>query len=216
MEDQQVATQPADDVLQAMVLQGVEECLADPEAPAGEFDLGLAVALDVGDPVREVVHQMPRIGRCADGGDAPDLRNPVGRGQHRRTAERMADQNGRRLSLAAHPVGRRHQVVDVRGEAGIGELAVAVPETGEVESQHRDVALGQPRGDPPGRRQVLRAGETMGEQGKSADRAERPVEPGGEAIPQCPGEVDTLGAHGHGRLHVLVGWGGYLTHGGRG
>ena len=92
----------------------------------------------------------------------------------------MADEELRRVARRAQECGRRNEVGDVRAEVGVGELALALAEAGEVEAQHRDPSGGQGLGDPGRREDVLRAGEAMGEDSKGARRSDRQVEPGGE------------------------------------
>ena len=75
------------------------------------------------------------------------------------------------LMRLAQMVGGGDQIVDVRGERRVGELAFAGAEAGEIEAQHRDAARLQPVGDAPGRPVVLAAGEAVR---KQRDRANSP------------------------------------------
>ena len=113
----------------------------------------------------------------------------AGGGQDRGAAEAVADQDRRRLSGFAQMVGGAHEVGDVGGEGGVGEIALAGAKTREVEPQHRD-ALGRQRHRDPLRRQhVLAAGEAMREQRVGADLAVRRVERGGQLLALRTGEL---------------------------
>ena len=67
-------------------------------------------------------------------------------------------------------IGRGDQIVDIRGECGVGEFALAGAEPGEIEAQHRDAVQLEPLGDMPRRPIALAAGEAMREQRHRADR----------------------------------------------
>ena len=60
-----------------------------------------------------------------------------------------------------------HQILDVRGEVGMGEITLAGAEAGEIETQDGDAVSRKPFGDSAGREYVLRASETMGEERKA-------------------------------------------------
>ena len=68
----------------------------------------------------------------------------AGGGQNRGAAEAVADQDRGRFSGLAQMVGGPHEIGDVGGEGGVGEIAFAGAEAGEVEPQHRD-AFGRQR-----------------------------------------------------------------------
>ena len=68
----------------------------------------------------------------------PSPPGPPGRREHRRTAEAVADQQRWRLPHLAQMIGGAHQVGDIGRERGVGEIAFAGAEAGEVEAQHRD------------------------------------------------------------------------------
>ncbi len=73
----------------------------------------------------------------------------------------------------------RDQIGDVGGKGGVGKLALARAEPGEVEAQHGDAERGQALGDALGGVDVLAAGKAVGEQRvgarlpSRADRAAR-------------------------------------------
>ena len=91
--------------------------------------------------------------------------DPGGRAQDCGAAQGMADQDFGGLEVLLHELGRRHQVLDVRGEIGFGKVALALPQAREVEPQDGQAPVGQGAADVADRLQVLGAGETMGEQG---------------------------------------------------
>ena len=73
-------------------------------------------------------------------------------GEHRRAAEAMPDQDCWRGERAAQMVRGGDQIVDVRRKRGVGELALARTQAGEIEPQHRNAALFQSIGDMAWRR----------------------------------------------------------------
>ena len=176
----------------------VEESAADAERPAGERDFDLALPRDVGDLVPEQPGDMRRIGRRGDRHHGARLGDAVRGGEHRGAAEAVADQDRRRGEFLAQVIGGGDQIVDVRGERGVGELAFAGAEPGEIEAQHRDAVQLQAFGDAPRRLVVLAAGEAMRKQRHRAHRAVRPVEQRGELVALGVGEIEFFG--GHGRL----------------
>ena len=75
-----------------------------------------------------------------------------GRREHGGPAERVADEQLRRAVWCSRShAAAATQVVDVRAEVGVGELALAGAETGEVEAQDPEALLGQLGGDARGR-----------------------------------------------------------------
>ena len=110
-------------------------------------------------------------------------------------------------------IGGAHQVLDVGGERGVGELALRRAEPGEIEAQDRDAERGQLGGNVAGGDDVLRAREAVREQRIGAHRARRQIEPRGELVAEAAGEgdADCAGCHEHllgvGRaLSCSVGW----------
>ena len=127
---------------------------------------------------------------------APRLGDTMGRRQHRRAPQAVADQDLRSPQALAHEVGRRHQVVEVGGEVGGGEIALALPQPGEVEAQHRDPLVDQRRADAAERLEVFRAGEAVREQGPGVGLERRPVDATGEPLATSTGKVDASRLHG--------------------
>jgi len=101
----------------------------------------------------------------------------------------VAYEQRRGAVLAPQEVGGRDQVVDVRREIGICEIAFAAAQPGEIEAQYRETALGE-RGADRGRRLgFLGAGETVGEDGVGERRARGGVEARGERRAECAGKL---------------------------
>src|SRR5258708_11425993 len=99
--------------------------------------------------------------------------------------------------VLAQKIGRGDEVADVRGKIGVGEVAFAPAQAGEVEAQHGDAALGERGADVSRRLGVLRAGEAVGEQGVGERRPVRRVEPRGKRGAGCAGKADGLSAGCH-------------------
>ncbi len=99
-------------------------------------------------------------------------------------------------------VGGGDQIVDVRGEVGVGKLAFAGAEPGEIEAQHGDTVKLEAFGDVPRGPDALAAGEAMRKQRHSAHRTVRPVEQRGEGLALGVAEIEFFG--GHGRLLVAL------------
>ena len=74
-------------------------------------------------------------------------------------------------------------------EVGVGEIAPAGAEAGEIEAQHRDAVTRQLLGDAAGSEDVLRAGEAVREQREGARLAVRQFEPARQEAPCEPGKV---------------------------
>jgi hypothetical protein len=92
-------------------------------------------------------------------------------------------------------IGRPHQIGDVRGEVGVGEIALAGSEAGEVEPQHRDTLGGERSGDPPRAMRVLAASEAMGEQRSGDGRLGRQIEACREQMAAFAFKLESLCRH---------------------
>ena len=88
------------------------------------------------------------------------------------------------------------QIVDVRGERGVGEFALAGAEAGEVETQHGDAVQFQTFRNAARRLVVLAAGKAVREQRHRAHRPLRPVQQRGQRLALGIREVELLGGHG--------------------
>src|SRR5690606_15171020 len=102
------------------------------------------------------------------------------RREDRRAAKAVADQQGRRLIFLPKIFRRLDDIGDIGGEIGVGELPVAFTKPGEIEAQRGDAEPGQRFGDPACRRDILRAGEAMGEERIGERFSDRQIEPRGE------------------------------------
>ena len=140
---------------------------------------------------------MRRIERRADRHHGARLGDAVRGREHRGAAEAVADQDRRRGERLPQMIGGGDQIVDIRGESGVGELAFAGAEPGEIEAQHRDAVQLQTFGDAPRRPVVLAAGEAMREQRDRAHRAVRPVEQRGKLLTLGVGKIEFFGRHRH-------------------
>jgi len=163
VKDQQRLFHGPDLVLEGLAGNVFEELLLDREAASGQGHFRDAVLFDALQIAPEVVLHMVRIGRRPDGADALDTVHGAGRRQHGGATEAVADQDRRRLMVFAKPVCGGDQVVDVGTEVGVGELAVAMAEPREIKPEDADAVLDEAGGDPLGGKDVLRAGETVGE-----------------------------------------------------
>jgi hypothetical protein len=123
------------------------------------------------------------------------------RGQHRRAAEvwRTGKFGPGLVGTCQQEVGGLHEVLDVGAEVGVGEIAPAGAEAGEIEAQHRDAVACQLLGDAAGREDVLRAGEAVGEQREGARLAFRQFEPACQRGALRAGEGELLEAGRHRR-----------------
>src|SRR5262249_25535379 len=84
------------------------------------------------------------------------------------TSEAVADQDLRRHVAVTQEVGCLHEVSDIRGEVGVGEIASAGAQSGKIEAQHGDAMASQTFGDTASGEDVLRAGEAVREQSEGA------------------------------------------------
>ena len=164
MHDEQRLMQVGDMRHQAVLGDVVEELALDAEWAAGERNLDFAGLSDVLDPFLEQARDMGRIGRGGDGDDRLGVRDLRGRGQDRRAAEAVADQDGGGFTGFAEVTGRTNEVGNVGREGRVGEIALAGAKAREIEPQHRDAACCQCCRNSFRRQHILAAGEAMREQ----------------------------------------------------
>ena len=103
----------------------------------------------------------------------------------------MPDQQLRRLVVLGEIVRGANQVLDVGRKIGVGEIAVAGAEPGEIETQHGD-ALGRERAADARRGgDILAAGKTVREQrkGQRLLRALGQLEQTGSGFSRCVFEL---------------------------
>ncbi len=195
VEDEQRLVQLGDVRGEILLGDVVEEGAADAERAARERHLDLALRGDVGDAVAEQAGDVRRIARRADRHHGARLGDAVRGGEHRGAAEAVADQDRGRVQRAAQMIRRGNEIVDIRRERGVGELALAGAEAGEIEAQHGDAVHLQAVGDAARRPVVLAAGEAVREQRHRARLAVRPVEQRRELLALGVGKIETFGRH---------------------
>ena len=96
-----------------------------------------------------------------------------------------------RVPLTKH-VGGEDDVLDVRREVGVGELALAGSEPGEVEPQHADPSVYEASRDPGRGGDLLRTRKAVREQGVRDRVSLRTVEPAAQSITARSGEPNLL------------------------
>ena len=195
MEDKQRLAQAGDARFKVLVGDVIEERAADMELPAAERDLDFVLIAARGFPVGEQAGDVPGIGRGIDRHHRARFGDAMGGGEHSGSAEAVADQNRGRGKSLAQMVGGGDQIVDVRGERGVGKLALAAAEPGEIETQHGDSVLLQTVGDAPCGPVVLATGEAVCKQRDRARRRLRAVEQRSELQALGIVEVEPLGRH---------------------
>ena len=161
---QQRGAEFADTVGRRVALQIVQQLSPDAELAQTEFDRGFARGGNLVGAAAEQVLDVTRGGRSTDRHHRAHRFQPASRGQHRGTPEAVTDQDLRRLVPRLQGRSGAQQVIDVGGKVGVGEIAVAVAEPGEIEAQHRDTARRQRAADARGRRDILAAGKAVGKQ----------------------------------------------------
>src|SRR5260221_1816584 len=91
--------------------------------------------------------------------------------------------------------GGSDEVGDIGGEVGIGELALARAEAGEVEAQRGDAVRGELLRDAARGEDVLAAGEAVREERVGGGRIVGRIEPRGELLAIRARERDALRLH---------------------
>ena len=159
---------------------------------------------------REVMGDMRSRGWCTDRHHGSRVRHARCRGEHCRTAQAVADQQGWYSVVLAQVIRGRHKIPNVRREVRIGELTLTAADAGKVKAQDGNVASGQTPGNPRCSVDVLAAGEAMGEQGEGA-RLRRQVKTRRQHDSSGAGKLD-LPRFGHDDSYVLASrtrWRGY-------
>jgi len=127
---------------------------------------------------------------------SPCTLDPVSGLQDGGSAQGVPDENARGLVMLSEVVGRLDEIVDIRGEIGVGKVAFALPQPREVEPQHGNVLPIQGATNAPHCPQIFRAGEAMGEEREGIRCALRGhVEASGQLVSLLIGEVDLLERH---------------------
>ena len=118
-----------------MIAEIVEELLSDGECASCKLHVGLARRGDLVDSVGKDAGDVFRVRRCANRRNSADFIDGIGDCQDRSTAERVPNQELWGLVRVAEPLRGSQNIVGVRREVRVGELAVTLAEAGEVEAQ---------------------------------------------------------------------------------
>ena len=196
VKDQQRFVQAGDERGEILLGNVVEQRAANAERPALERHLNLALAGNLGGAVAKQADDMGGIERCADRHHGASLRNAVRGSKHRGTAETVTDQDRGRRERLPQMIGRGDQVVDIGRERGIGKLAFAGAESGEIEPQHGNAVKLQAVGDLARSPVLLAASEAMREQSNRAGRTIRPVKQRGKLLTLGIGKIEFFSRHG--------------------
>ena len=188
--------QGADTLSQVLLFGILQKAAADLERPAGDRNLDVFLVADLSRTLAEQADHVGGIERRGNRRNGTRFRNPMRGGEHRGAAETVADQHGRCGQRLAEMVGGGDQIVDVRGKVGVGELAFAGAEPGEIEAQHGDTVELEAFGDVARRPDALAAGKAMRKQRHRPHRSVRPVEQRGELLAMGVGEIELFGGHG--------------------
>lgn len=119
-----------------LIAHVVQELLLESERSSSELNDGLAVFLDARQVSVKVVQDVRRIEPSADDGHGAALSNALGGSHGRSASRRVAHERGRRADRRPQMVRRGDEVLDVRREARVGELAVARSQSSKVERKH--------------------------------------------------------------------------------
>ena len=195
VEHQQGLAQVRHAIHQRLLGDILEEFAPDAERPARQQDLDLALRADGVDVLLEQAGDVRGIGRRGNRHHGARFGDAMRSREHSRATEAVADQDRGRLERPPQMIGGGDEIVDVRREMRVGEIALAGAQPGEIETQHRDALHRQPLGNPLGREVVLAAGEAMREQREGAGFAERQVEQRRQFLALGVGEIETLGVH---------------------
>lgn len=110
VKDQERLSQRADPLGRALLFQILQKLLSHRERAPGEHHLGLALGFDFLPRLFEQATDVGGIERGADGRNGLRLRHVLRGREHGSTAERMADQQLRRLILFAQMISRSDHV----------------------------------------------------------------------------------------------------------
>jgi hypothetical protein len=195
MEDQQRLAQIADVGRKILFGNVIEQPAADAKRPAGERHLDFALLPNLSHLIAEQACDMRRVEGRRNRHHRACLGNAMRGRQHRGTAEAMPDEDRWRGQRAPQMIGGGDEIIHVRGKRGVGELAFARAEAGEIEPQRRDAPLFQSVGDVAGRPVVLAAGKAVREQGDRTYLTARAIKQGGQRLALGIAKIETFGGH---------------------
>src|SRR5579871_421539 len=177
MHDEEGAAKVANARLQRLHPDVVEEGLRDLEGPAADIDRGAPVRLDGFHPCfAQQVSNVRWLGRRAQGDDRAHRGDIGGRREHGRAAQAVPDEEGRREPSGGHALRGGYQILDVGGEAGRAEVALALAQAREVEANDADADRGQRAADEHRGLARLVAGEAVGEERIGVRRPVRAIQ----------------------------------------
>ena len=99
--------------LQGRACDVIDKLALDGKRPSTELDFSLTILTYRAQVMPQIMQHMLRFGRRADGNHGASLRHLSRRGQHRRTTERVSDQQLRRFMLLTEKLDRLQQVLYV-------------------------------------------------------------------------------------------------------
>ncbi len=126
MQDEEGAPERAEDLLHAVRFDVAKEGATHGEGASRDLHLGASLGFDLGKAVSEEVGDVRRIERSTDRSDrSAGLDARSGR-QDCRPSQRVADEDARASEVSLHVSRGGPQIVDVRGERGVGEVSLAL------------------------------------------------------------------------------------------
>src|SRR5262249_34214158 len=158
---QQRLAQVCEAIVDTLLCDVIEEFALDAEWPTGKSDFNLPMLADLVDVLLEQAGDVRRIAGCSNADDRACVRDSMRRSEYGGTAQAMADQDCRRAIGFSQIVGGANKIVEVGRKVSIGELPLAHPETGEIETQHANAAHCQPFGNALGREVIFAAREAV-------------------------------------------------------
>jgi len=194
--DQQGSVQGGQQLGQVLTGNVFQKMLANGERPTPQSHLRLTLSLDRFALVVEVMGDVCGVGGGAERGHGPHAIQARGGDDGRRTPQGVAHHQRRGLELFCQVIRRRHEVFHVRREVRVREVALRLPESGEVEAQDSDSTSGEGTGDVDGRLEVLRAGEAVREDGVRHRALMGEFQASGESVAVSSLEFDALCRHG--------------------
>jgi hypothetical protein len=139
---------------------------------------------------------MTHVARRANGDHRLAFRHRARRREHRGTAQAVTNEERRRPVRRAQVRGGGEQVGDVGGKVGVGELAFARAEAGEIKAQAGDATRCQLLRDARGSEDVFAAGEAVREERVRRRGLVGRIEARRELLAAAAGEGDAFGLQG--------------------